>query len=97
MARSESSIASYPWRDGNRFQLLIDGDQFYPAMLQAITSSQIHVLLEMYLIESGQVADRFIEALLAAVARDVTVYLLLDDFGARGLNRTDRDRLRIAP
>ena len=94
MARSESSIASYPWRDGNRFQLLIDGDQFYPAMLQAITSSQIHVLLEMYLIESGQVADRFIEALLAAVARDVTVYLLLDDFGARGLNRTDRDRLR---
>lgn len=94
MARPESHSAVFPWRDGNRFQLLIDGDQFYPAMLHAIAAARSHVLLEMYLIESGQIADRFIAALHAAAARGAAVYLLLDDFGARGLNRGDRERLQ---
>lgn len=94
MARSESKSAAFPWRDNNRFQLLIDGDKFYPAMLQAITGAQSHILLEMYLVESGHVADRFIDALLEGAGRGVTVCLLLDDYGARGLHRRDRERLR---
>lgn len=94
MARSESNIAPYPWRDGNRFQLLIDGDKFYPAMLQSIAAAHGYVLLEMYLMESGNVADRFIDAMLAAASRGVAVHLLLDDFGARGLQRNDRERLQ---
>jgi cardiolipin synthase len=93
MASSESYSSPYPWREGNRFKLLIDGDQFYPAMLQAIATSHSQIFLEMYLVESGQIADRFIDALLGAVARGATVYLLLDDFGARGLNRSDRERM----
>jgi phosphatidylserine/phosphatidylglycerophosphate/cardiolipin synthase-like enzyme len=94
MARFESRTIPFPWRDGNRFQLLIDGNQFYPAMLHAIAAADNHVLLEMYLMESGEVADRFIAALLAAAERGVAVYLLLDDFGARGLQRKDRERLQ---
>src|SRR3569833_954444 len=84
----------FPWRDGNRFQLLVDGNEFYPVMLSAIDGACTHVLLEMYLIESGDVANRFIDAFCAAVARGVTVYLLLDDFGARGIHHKDRERLR---
>lgn len=83
----------FPWRDHNRFGLLLDGDAFYPAMLAAIAEARRHVLLEMYLIESGSVATRFIDAFCAAAARGVAVYLLLDDFGARGLRRQDRERL----
>lgn len=86
----------FPWRDGNRFQLLVDGNEFYPVMLSAIDGACTHVLLEMYLIESGDVANRFIDAFCAAVARGVTVYLLLDDFGARGLHHKDRERLRAS-
>ena len=63
-------------------------------MLDAIAAADSYVLLEMYLMESGEVANRFIAALLAAAARGVAVYLLLDDFGARGLQRADRDRLQ---
>jgi len=94
MIGSKSKSAAFPWRDGNRFQLLMDGDQFYPAMLQAIAAARSHVLLEMYLVESGQVADRFMDALLAAADRSVKVHLLLDDYGARGLQGNDRDRLQ---
>ena len=83
----------FPWRDGNRFEILADGSNFIPHMLDAINSARQTVLLEMYLIESGTVVERFITALLNAAERGVQVYLLLDDFGSIGLKQSDRDRL----
>ena len=86
----------FDWRDGNRFELLIDGVSFYPAMLDAINTAHRHVFLEMYLAESGTVADRFIGALTAAAARGIAVKVVLDAFGALGLSTADRDRLTTA-
>lgn len=83
----------FPWRDGQQFQLLIDSPQFFPAMLQAIDDAKSHVLMEMYIMESGEVADRFIDALLRATKRVINVQLLLDGFGSRGLSNRDRERL----
>ncbi len=83
----------FPWRPGNRFELLVDGRQFFPLMLEAIEKAQRHVLLEIYLIESGAVATRFIDAFVLAASRGVTVKLLLDDFGALGFSPRDRERL----
>lgn len=91
-----SHQSKFPWREGNRARLLIDGDAFYPPMLEAIGHARKYILLEMYLIESGAVATRFVDAFCAASERGVTVHLLLDDFGARGLHRKDRDRLRAS-
>ncbi len=84
----------FPWRTGNRFVLLVDGNRFFPRMLQAIDEAKHYVLLEIYLFESGAVADRFIDALVAAAARGVDVRVMLDDFGARRLGHADRQRLR---
>jgi phosphatidylserine/phosphatidylglycerophosphate/cardiolipin synthase-like enzyme len=62
-------------------------------MLAAIDSARQYLLLEMYLVTSGAVVDRFINALLAAAERDVRVFLLFDDYGALGLALRDRERL----
>ncbi|HEY0635694.1 MAG TPA: phospholipase D-like domain-containing protein [Gammaproteobacteria bacterium] len=83
----------FPWHDGNRYQLLVDGERFFPAMLEAIRLARSHLLLEFYLFESGVIAARFIDAMLAARERGVQVYLLLDDFGALKLAQHDRQRL----
>lgn len=89
----KKNIFNFPWREGNRFKLLVDGETFFPAMLNAINCSRQFVLVEMYLFESGQVADRVINTLADAVNRGVAVYVLLDDFGARRLMRKDRSRM----
>ena len=97
--RSITAIKSdyyFPWREGNRFELLVDSNKFFPAMLETIEAARNHVLLELYLFESGLVAERFVDAFAHAVARGVEVYVLLDDFGALGLNRQDRRRLLTA-
>ncbi|MDH5300757.1 MAG: phospholipase D-like domain-containing protein [Gammaproteobacteria bacterium] len=86
----------FGWRDGNDAELLCDGEIFFPRMLQAIDQAEQEVLLEMYLFESGQVADRFISSLCRAAQRGAQVYLLLDDFGCHALKTADRDHLRRA-
>jgi cardiolipin synthase len=81
-------------RDGNRFMLLRGGHEFFSRMLQAIDGAQLYVLAEFYLVESGQVMNRFIEALARAALRGVRVCALFDAVGARGLKESDRARLR---
>ncbi len=83
----------FPWRAGNNFELVIDGHRFFPRMIQEIDAAQRFVLLEIYLFESGAVANRFIASLSAAARRGVEVRMMLDDFGARRLSRQDRARL----
>ncbi len=84
---------SYPWRRGNQVAVLVDGVSFYPRMLASIEKARRYILLEMYLVESGDVASQFIGALTEAARRGVAVYLLLDDFGSRDLEQRDRQRL----
>jgi phosphatidylserine/phosphatidylglycerophosphate/cardiolipin synthase-like enzyme len=87
------SVDTFPWRERNQFRLLIDGEMFFPAMLRAIAAAQSHVLIEMYIMESGRIVDQFIDALRHAARRGVTVQMLLDDYGSGGLQPRDRRRL----
>lgn len=86
----------YPEREGNAFRLLAGADVFLPAMELAIHRAKRFVLFEQYLINSGHVAERFIDAFEACVQRGLAVYMLLDHFGARGLSRADRRRITDA-
>ncbi len=86
----------FHWHKHNHFRLLPDGNQFFPAMLDAVASAQHSVLLELYLFESGRVADRFIAALIAAAQRQVATRVMIDAFGSRALDAADRERLRAA-
>ena len=83
----------FPWRQGNHFETLVDSTRFIPRMLAAIDTARHYLLLEMYLVASGTLADRLIHALLAAAERGVQVYLLLDDYGTMQLGEDDRKRL----
>jgi phosphatidylserine/phosphatidylglycerophosphate/cardiolipin synthase-like enzyme len=87
------TTTGWPWRLGNEFRLLNDGTEFFARMLAAIEAAQRHVLMEMYLVRSGEVATRFIDALARAVRRGAQVCVIFDAFGALGLSRADRRRL----
>jgi phosphatidylserine/phosphatidylglycerophosphate/cardiolipin synthase-like enzyme len=83
----------YPERDGNSFELLPGAEAFLPAMELAIHHARDYVLFEQYLVISGDVADHFIDAFIAAAGRGAKVFMLLDHFGARALSAADRQRL----
>lgn len=87
---------AFPWREGNAVKFLIDGEQFFPAMLKAIGEANEYVLMEMYLFESGEIATKFIHAFTEVAQRGVSVQLLVDGFGAKELSKKDRDQLTAA-
>jgi cardiolipin synthase A/B len=90
------ATANWPWREGNQFELLESSEQYFERMVHAIDDAQSYVLLEMYLVESGVVAGRFIEAFVRAAQRGVGVRIVLDGFGSLGLATADRRRLTDA-
>jgi cardiolipin synthase len=89
MNRSEQ----FPWRAQNQFELFVDAEEFYPAMLAAIDMASHYILLEQYIIESGSVFDKFRHHLINASKRGVKIFILADDFGSQGLSYTDRQHL----
>jgi phosphatidylserine/phosphatidylglycerophosphate/cardiolipin synthase-like enzyme len=86
----EPMAGSWPWRSGNRFHLLSDSEQYFERMLQAIEAATRYVLLEMYLVESGIVAGRFVEALGRAARRGLRVCAVFDGFGSLKLASGDK-------
>lgn len=88
--------AVFPWRDGNRFELLIDGPQFFPRMLEHIAGAREQIELELYLVEAGACAEAIVQALVAAAERGVRVRCLFDDYGSLAFTLTLRQRLTQA-
>lgn len=83
----------FQWLDGNAFRLLVNGDEFLPCMLAEIDRAARFVAMEMYLFEPGRIANRFIDALVAAVRRGVSVHVILDHYGSSKLSSADRAKL----
>lgn len=86
----------FPWRGGNRFELLLDGQVFFPRMLAAIEAAERQVEIELYLVEDGQCSERLTDVLCRACARGVVVRGLFDAYGAAGLGASLRERLQAA-
>jgi cardiolipin synthase len=68
---------------GNAVTPLVNGDQGYPAMLEAIDDAERSIALCTYIFEHDRSGERFVEALAAAVERGVTVRVLIDGVGKR--------------
>ncbi len=82
MAFLGSRVTAEALCQGNSIEPLHNGDQAYPAMIEAINAAKNHAYLTTYIFNSGKVAGHFIEALSAARARGVDVRILMDGVGA---------------
>lgn len=67
---------------GNRCQLLRDGVEAYPAMLEAIRRARRSVRLETYMFIDDSVGELFARALIEAAERGVRVKVLYDAVGS---------------
>lgn len=83
----------YLWRYNNTFQILVDGADYFSAMLEEIKNAKLCILFEEYLFQSGNTADSFIFELCSAKKRGVEVFVLLDEYGSKGLNEKDKQAL----
>jgi len=76
-----------PLLEGNRVELLVNGVQIFPAMLDAIDAADQSINLLTYIYWEGDIAQEFAAALSAAARRGVKVRVVLDAVGAATMDR----------
>lgn len=85
--RSMGSLLGPPMVDGNRTQALVNGDEIFPAMLEAIRNAQHTITFETYIYWSGAIGQEFAEALSDRARAGVRVHVMLDSVGSGDIDK----------
>jgi cardiolipin synthase len=75
------NLAPNPAVGGNRIRLLRNGDEVYPAMIEAIDGATRSVMLSSYIFKRDATGLEFVDALARAQARGADVRVLVDGVG----------------
>src|ERR1041385_3163728 len=73
-----------PIVSGNRIEVLLNGDETFPAMLRDIRAAKSTITFAQYLYEDGSIARDLAQAFAERCRAGVSVNVLLDDHGAGG-------------
>ena len=87
------AYASAPIVGGNRADLLFNGEQIFPAMLEAIRGATQTITYAQYFYEDGPIARDLAEALAERCRAGVGVNVLLDSFGALSMPKEYADAM----
>lgn len=79
---SISGATGAPFIPGNRIDILNNGDEFFPVMLEAVARAEASVTMEAYIYWAGEIGRKFAEALAERARAGVRVKLLLDAIGS---------------
>ena len=87
----KSSNPSSRWVGANRFELLENGEDFFPRVFAAIEKAQHEVMLETFILFDDKIGKELHCVLLAAAQRGVHVHVLVDGFGSPDLDDYVKD------
>ncbi len=85
MSRRLRAPRSARWVEGNDFQLLENGEEFFPRVFAAIEAAEHQVWLETFILFDDKIGRALHAALLGAAQRGVRVHVLVDGFGSPDL------------
>jgi cardiolipin synthase A/B len=89
--RSMGSLLGPPIVPGNRVTALCNGDEIFPAMLEAIRGAMKTICFETFIYWSGSIGREFAEALSERARAGVKIHVMLDWVGS---NRIDESLVK---
>jgi len=81
LARLSTAVTGRPLVRGNEIELLRNGEESYPAMLEAIDGARGSVFFSTYIFRTDRTGHRFIDAMDRARQRGVDVRVIVDGIG----------------
>ena len=85
-----ASLVGAPVEPGDRYEVLRNGDEVFPPMLEAIRQATRRISFESFIYEDGVVGDQFTNEFVRAAQRGVDVRIVLDGFGASLSNASEK-------
>ncbi|SAI70858.1 phospholipase [Bordetella ansorpii] len=73
------------WRNDTEFELLENGEEYFPRVLEEIGRARKEVLVETFILFDDEVGRALREALIAAAGRGVSVDVTVDGYGSEAL------------
>jgi len=84
--RSVTGVFATPFVPGNRVETLVNGARIFPPMLEAIASARRSINFETFIYWSGEIGERFADALAERARAGVAVNILLDWVGSQPMD-----------
>ena len=94
--RSMGLLLGPPVIGGNRFEVLVNGDEIFPSMLQGIRSAQRTITFETFIYWSGAIGEEIAHALSDKARAGIAVHVLLDWVGSSKMDKRYLRMLREA-
>ena len=88
-SKSMTRLLGPPLLEGNTVRVLSNGDQIFPAMLEAIHGAERTITIEQYIWSPGKVSAQFVEALSERARAGVKVHIIVDGIGSMKLTKAD--------
>ena len=85
--RSMGLLLGPPVISGNRFEVLLNGDEIFPSMLEGLASAQKTITFETFIYWSGAIGEQIARALSEKARAGVAVHVLLDWVGSQKMDR----------
>jgi cardiolipin synthase A/B len=94
--RTMGALLGPPLVNGNRAAVLVNGDQIFPSMLEALRKAQRTITFEMYIYWSGRIGQEFADVLAERARAGVKVHVLLDGVGSGKIDERYIDQMKQA-
>jgi cardiolipin synthase len=91
--RSISRLLGPPLVEGNSITQLVNGDQIFPSMLEAIRGAKHTICLANFIWSSGIVSTQFVKALSERARAGVKVHVVVDALGSLKLSKADVNQM----
>jgi cardiolipin synthase len=76
-----------PLTNNNTVKLLVNGENAFPAIIEALKEAKHHIHLEYYIYENDNIGNEIKDILIDKAKQGVKVRFIYDDFGSRDIDR----------
>jgi cardiolipin synthase len=73
--------------DSNEVQILVNGEEKFPAVLKALREAKNHIHIEYYIFEDEHIGNQIKDVLIQKAKEGVEVRFIYDDFGSRSIRK----------
>jgi cardiolipin synthase len=94
--RAAQWLGGLPFTRGNELEILIDGDQTFDRIFEAIKQARSYLCVNFFIVKNDKLGTRFQEALIERAQAGVKVYFLFDEIGSHKLPRRYLNALKEA-
>lgn len=87
---------SSPLSGNNEVKLLLNGENKFPEVLEALKAAKHHIHMEYYIYENDKIGNQIKDILIEKAKEGVKVRFIYDDFGSRSIRHNIAEQLRAA-